>query len=154
MRATGPSGDSRAMKRFYKTAAHAPAPGGWTVALDGRPIRTPARAAFYAPTAALAEAAAAEWAAQTDLVRPPDMPITRAINTAIDRTTPEYDAVAEMVAAYGGSDLVCYRAEAPAGLRARQVEAWDPLLAWAHDAHGARLIAATGVMHALQPEEG
>lgn len=142
------------MKRFYKVAASTPTPGGWTVALDGRPMRTPAKAAFIAPTAALADAAAAEWASQAEMVKPAEMPITRAINTAIDRTGPEYDAVAEMVAAYGGSDLICYRAEAPEGLRARQAAAWDPLIDWAHAAHGARLVCTSGVMHALQPGEG
>lgn len=142
------------MKRFYKTAAVREIDGGWTVALDGRPIRTPAKAAFRAPTRAVAEAAADEWAGQGAEIRPADMPITRSVNTAIDRTLREFDAVAAAVAEYGGSDLTCYRAEQPDGLRARQAEAWDPLIAWADEALGARLIPTTGVMHALQPEEG
>lgn len=140
------------MKRFYKTAEAAEAAPGWTVTLDGKPIRTPAKSPFRAPTRAVAEAAAAEWEAQEGEVKPATMPITRSVNTAIDRTGPEYDQVVEMVAEYGGSDLLCYRAEDPEGLRVRQAEAWDPLLDWAHEAHGARLLATSGVMHALQPE--
>lgn len=142
------------MKRFYKQAKAAEADGGWTVTLDGKPIRTPAKAAFIAPSRAMAEAAAAEWAAQETHVKPAEMPITRAVNTAIDRTGPEHAAVVEIVAAYGGTDLISYRAEAPEKLRARQAAAWDPLIDWAAETHGARLITTTGVMHALQPEEG
>ena len=142
------------MKRFYKQAAAIEAEGGWTVALDGKPIRTPKKSVFLAPTLSLAEAAAAEWEAQEDTVNPAAMPVTRGVNTALDRTGPEYDAVVEIVAAYGGSDLLCYRADQPDGLRARQAECWDPLIGWAAEAHGARLLATTGVMHILQPEDG
>ncbi len=141
------------MKRFYKLAEPAQVAGGWTVTLDGRPIRTPAKAAFIAPTAALAGAAADEWNAQRDIVKPGTMPITRSVNTAIDRTLPEYDQVADMVAAYGGSDLVCYLAEGPDGLRARQVKAWGKMIAWAEARFGARLIQTTGIMHIHQPED-
>ena len=142
------------MKRFYKQAAAIEAEGGWTVALDGKPIRTPKKSVFLAPTLSLAEAAAAEWEAQEDTVNPAAMPVTRGVNTALDRTGPEYDAVVEIVAAYGGSDLLCYRADQPDGLRARQVEGWDPLLAWAAESLGAKLVTTVGVMHALQPEAG
>ncbi|QIE54430.1 ATPase [Pikeienuella piscinae] len=142
------------MKRFYKTAEAVETPAGWTVTLDERPIRTPAKAVFVTPGRALAAAAAEEWAAQETQVKPAEMPITRAVNTAIDRTAPEHEAVVEIVAAYGGTDLVSYRANAPAALRARQEAAWDPLVSWVEAAHGARLVVTTGVMHALQPEEG
>ncbi|WP_340109294.1 ATP12 family chaperone protein [Pikeienuella sp. HZG-20] len=142
------------MKRFYKIAEAAPAEAGWTVTLDGRPIRTPAKAGFFAPTRALAIAAAEEWMAQEERVNPAEMPITRAVNTAIDRTGPEHGAVVEIVAAYGGTDLVSYRAEAPEALRARQAAAWDPLVDWAASTLDARLVVTTGVMPTLQPEDG
>lgn len=141
------------MKRFYKAARAAETDAGWTVHLDGKPIRTPAKAAFIAPKA-VAHAAADEWEAQTGTVKPGTMPITRAVNSAIDRTGPEYKAVVEMVAAYGGSDLICYRAEGPEELVQRQLAAWTPLIAWAEDRFGARLVTATGVMHVLQPADG
>lgn len=142
------------MKRFYKAVELVEAERGWTVALDGKPIKTPAKRLFTAPTRALAEAAAEEWAGQEDEIKPASMPITKAVNTALDRTEPEYDAVADMVAEYGGSDLVCYRADSPDGLIARQAVSWDPLIAWTAERYGARLITTVGVMHALQPEEG
>lgn len=139
------------MKRFYKTAAVAGAEGGgWTVTLDGKPIRTPAKAAFRASTEAMADAAAAEWTAQGDKIDPAAMPVTRAVNTTIDRTIPEFDQVAEMVLAYGGADLICYRAEGPEALRDRQAVAWDPLVAAAEARFGARLVVTSGVIHAAQ----
>lgn len=141
------------MKRFYKAAEAHDTGAGWTVHLDGKPIRTPAKAPFLAPEA-VAAAAAAEWDAQVGVVKPSEMPITRAVNSAIDRTAPEFDAVVEMVAAYGGSDLICYRAEGPEELVRRQLEGWTPLISWAESRFGAKLVTATGVMHTPQPSEG
>lgn len=135
-------------KRFWKEAT---ASDG-AVLLDGRAIRTPAGAPLRAPTHALAEAAAAEWNAQTGAIDPASMPITRALNSAIDRVTPQHAEVVEIVAAYGASDLLCYRAERSETLVRRQAEAWDPLLAWAEERHAARLVCAVGVMHVAQPE--
>ncbi len=142
------------MKRFYKSASVAATADGWTVALDGKPIKTPAKRAFVAPTLALAEAAAAEWHAQGDEIAPTKMPVTKSVNTALDRTEREFEAVASIVAEYGGTDLICYRADGPEGLIERQAAAWDPLVEWALSRYNARLITTTGVMHALQPEEG
>lgn len=142
------------MKRFYKSVDIAEVEAGWSVALDGKLIKTPAKRPFAAPTKALAKAAAAEWDRQEGEIKPAAMPVTKAVNTALDRTMPEYEAVAEMVAEYGGSDLICYRADAPAELIARQAAAWDPLLDWSASHLKARLITAVGVMHMLQPEDG
>lgn len=142
------------MKRFYRSVDLVAVESGWSVTLDGKPVKTPAKRPFVAPTHAMAEAAAAEWDAQQAEIKPAAMPITKAVNTALDRTGPDYEAVAQMVADYGGSDLICYRAEGPEGLIARQAAVWDPLVDWAASRHGARLITTAGVMHALQPEEG
>ncbi len=139
-----------AKKRFW-TAATVGEDGA--ILLDGRPIRTPAGGLLRAPCAALAGAAAAEWNAQTGKVVPASMPITRALNSAIDRVTPQRAEVAKIVAAYGESDLLCYRADTPAQLAALQANAWDPLLAWAEERFGARLTSAIGVMHVAQPAE-
>jgi chaperone required for assembly of F1-ATPase len=141
------------MKRFYKAATAQDIGAGWTVHLDGKPIRTPAKASFLAPQA-VAQAAAAEWDAQVGAVKPAEMPITRAVNSAIDRTGPEFDAVVEMVAAYGGSDLICYRAERPDELVRRQLEAWTPMISWVDKRFGAQLVTAIGVMHRPQPSDG
>ncbi|EAR50028.1 hypothetical protein OG2516_08316 [Oceanicola granulosus HTCC2516] len=137
-------------KRFW-TAAHVAERGdGFAVTLDDRPVRTPAKAPLTLPTRALAEGVAAEWDAQQEQIDPLSMPLTRAANAALDKVAPQFDEVAAMVADYGGTDLLCYRADAPEALVARQAEAWDPLLDWAADTLGARLRPAVGVMHVEQ----
>lgn len=141
------------MKRFWREVTVTPEAGGYEVRLDGRPLRTPLKAPCRLPTRALAEAMAAEWAAQEGEVRPTAMPLTRAANSTIDRVAPEFGAVAAIVAAYGETDLVCYRAPHPQGLVERQAAAWDPLLAWVAEALGARLVLAEGVMHVAQPAD-
>lgn len=133
------------VKRFWTMAIALPAEGGWTVHLDGRPLKTPAKAPLILPTQALAEALAAEWQAQTGKINPATMPLTRMANSAIDKVAPQFAAVAAMLAEYGGTDLLCYRAASPAALVARQAAGWDPLLAWAA-AEGAPLAVTTGVI--------
>lgn len=140
-------------KRFWTAATVVPAGAGFTVALDGRPVRTPAKAPLILPTRGLAEAVAAEWAAQEGEVDPGAMPFTRSANAAIDKVARQFDEVAEMVAAYGDTDLLCYRADAPEALARRQSEAWDPALDWAARVLGARLVPRRGILHRPQAAE-
>jgi len=133
-------------KRFWDEARPAAAVDGFEVRLDGRPVRTPAKVRLCLPTAPLAEAVAAEWAAQGEAIDPAAMPLTRMANTAIDRVAGACTETAEMIAAYGESDLICYRAEGPDALVARQAHAWDPLVRWARDSLAAPLAVGTGVM--------
>lgn len=139
-------------KRFWKEATVEEVEGGWTVRLDARPVKTPAKAPLVLPTRALAEAVADEWEAQQGEVRPDTMPFTRAANSAIDKVAPQRAEVVAIIAAYGDSDLLCYRATGPQELCDRQARAWDPLLDWASDALGARLVATAGVMHIAQDQ--
>ena len=141
-----------APKRFWDRASVAPAPGGHTVQLDTRPVRTPQKTLLVLPTEALAQEVAAEWQAVQGQVDPARMPFTRIANSALDKVAPQFAAVADMLADYGGSDLICYRAEAPEGLVAQQAAAWDPLLAWAADALQAPLRPTAGIMPRPQPE--
>lgn len=138
-------------KRFWKAASAEPCDGGYTVRLDGRAVKTPAKAAVVVPTLALAQAAAAEWDAQQGAVKPETMPVTRAINSAIDKLSVQFDEVVGLLAAYGASDLLCYRAVGPEGLVARQVAGWDPLLEWSATEFGAPLVTTAGVVHIDQP---
>ena len=131
-----------APKRFWKQARAAQEDQGWGVRLDDRPLRTPGKAPLLAPTKALAEALAEEWDAQKEVVNPASMPLTRSVNTAIDRVADKHAEVVDAVAAYGASDLLCYRAPHPQALAERQALAWDPLLDWAERHHGARLVRA------------
>lgn len=140
-------------KRFWKEAQVTEAEGGYTVHLDGRQVRTPAKAALVVPTRDMAAQIATEWDAQEDEVKPTTMPFTRSANAAIDKVRVQHAEVADMIADYGDSDLLCYRADSPDELVARQVAGWDPMLDWADAELGARLTVADGVMHVAQPDE-
>ena len=137
-------------KRFWKEVQVVAAQGGYSVQLDGRPVKTPAKTLLVVPSADFAQAIAAEWAAQEAEVNPQTMPFTRAANAALDKVAPQFAEVADMIAAYGGTDLLCYRATAPQELIMRQAQAWDPLLDWAAAEFGARLQVGQGVMHVAQ----
>jgi chaperone required for assembly of F1-ATPase len=141
-----------AAKRFWKEATVAEVDGGYGVTLDGRALRTPAKAFLVAPSRAVAARIATEWNAQEGKVDPAHMPWTRTANSAIDKVAHQRAEVAGMLAEYGGTDLLCYRATEPAELIARQAAEWDPLLDWAAAEFDAPLVTAAGVMHVPQPE--
>ena len=140
------------MKRFYRGAAARAVDGGWEVLLDERPVKTPARAGLMVPTAPLAEAIAGEWNAQGEKVDPRAMPLTGLANAAIDRVGPEREAFVRSLAVYGESDLLCYRADQPDLLAARQDVQWDPILAWARRRFGIDFEIVCGVIHRPQAD--
>lgn len=137
-------------RRFWKAASVEAEGGGWQVLLDGRPIRTPGKLPLVMPTRALAQAIAAEWDAQADVIDPNTMPLTRAANSAVEKVTPQFAAVADMLAGYGGTDLLSYRASGPATLAERQAAGWDPLIDWAARALRAPLKITEGVIPVAQ----
>jgi chaperone required for assembly of F1-ATPase len=138
--------------RFYKDVGVAGEHGAFRLLLDGKPVRTPAKGRFVVPTRALAEAIAAEWEAQADRIDPTTMPLTRLANSAIDGVSGREAQVRADIAKYAASDLLCYRAEAPLQLVQRQAAAWNPVLAWARQALGARFHIVEGVMPVAQSE--
>lgn len=137
-------------KRFWKEASVAPAEAGFEVLLDGRKLRTPGKAQLIVPTDAMAQEIAAEWDAQEEKINPLTMPFTRSANSAIDKVIPQFDEVADMLCAYGETDLLCYRAASPQSLRERQSQSWDPLLDWLYETYEARLNTGEGVMYFAQ----
>lgn len=142
-----------APKRFWTAAKVVPEGGGFAVHLDERKVRTPAKAPLVVPTAPLAKAIAAEWDAQSGIIKPETMPMTRSANAAIDKVAPNVSGVVAEIAGYGATDHLCYRAEGPADLIHRQALAWDPLVDWAHATYGAKLTVTAGVMHVPQPPQ-
>lgn len=140
------------MKRFWKAAAVVPVAGGWTVELDGKPLRTPARERLIVPTEKLALAIADEWNSANETIDPRAMPLTGLANAAIDRVTPDVEAFASGIAKYGEGDLACYRAETPRELVARQAESWDQLLGWARRRFDIDFCTTSGIVHVQQPE--
>jgi len=139
------------MKRFYRNVAVVEANACFAVALDGRAMRTPGKAALDLPSRKLAEAIAGEWEAQRDEIDPYSMPLTRFANTATDRVAPRRGAVAEEIAGYAQTDLLCHRVATPADLAARQDAAWQPLLDWAADEYGASLCVTRDLAAVDQP---
>jgi chaperone required for assembly of F1-ATPase len=143
------------MKRFYKETAVDLGDGGHRILLDGRPMRTPAKAVLVVPTRALAEAIAAEWGAVPDRadINVSHLPLTRLAATGLDRVTTQRARVIEDTAKYAGSDMLCYRASEPESLVKRQQETWQPLLDWAHGRYGARLVIVEGLAFVEQPAD-
>ncbi|WP_037497918.1 ATP12 family chaperone protein [Sphingomonas jaspsi] len=140
------------MKRFWKDAAPVVVDGGYAVELDGRRLKTPARADLVVPSGALAEAVADEWRDCAETVDPRAMPLTGLANAAIDRVAAAKDRFAADLAAYGESDLTCYRADGPAALVAQQAQHWDALIDWARRRYDVDFATSTGIMHVQQPD--
>jgi chaperone required for assembly of F1-ATPase len=142
-------------KRFYKHAsvADTAGEGGFAVLLDGKPVKTPVRRALAAPVRPLAELIAREWEAQETVIEPARMPLTRLANAVIDAVADHAGAVTDEVTKYLGSDLLCYRADSPPGLVARQTQHWDPVIDWARDKLGARFVLVEGIVYAAQPDD-
>ena len=139
-------------RRFWSQASTRAADGGFEVTLDDRPVRTPGKLPLILPTLALAQAVAAEWDAQTELVDPMTMPLTRAANSAVEKVAPQFQGVAAMLADYGGTDLICYRATGPGDLIRRQAQGWDALIDWAATDLGAPLRITHGIVHVAQDD--
>jgi chaperone required for assembly of F1-ATPase len=140
-------------RRFYERVGTEGADGEFQVVLDGRAVKTPGRRPLAAPNERLAQAIAAEWDAQRNHVDPAKMPLTRLANSIIDGVVDAAADVRAEVERYLNSDLVYYRAGGPEGLVIRQSRAWDPVLAWARDALGARFLLAEGIVFVTQPRE-
>jgi chaperone required for assembly of F1-ATPase len=140
-------------RRFYADVGVLEAEGGFAVALDGKVIRTPSGRPLVVPSREIADAIAAEWAAQQETLDPLTMPLTRLGNSVVEGVLDRIEAVRDDVAKYLDTDLLFYRAGHPEALTAREAEHWDPVLFWAADTLGAHFILSEGIMHVSQPEQ-
>jgi chaperone required for assembly of F1-ATPase len=138
-------------KRFYRKAEAGPHEGGYAILLDGRIVKTPSKQPLAMPSQELAQAVAAEWDAQKDEIDPRNMRLTKLANTAIDLVAPRRDQVVAEIVNFAGTDLLCYRADAPEALVERQAALWDPLIGWAAE-QGISLTVTSGLMHVAQPQ--
>ncbi len=139
-------------KRFYETVEVASADAGWVVTLDGRALRSPGGARLHLPTQALAQVLADEWRAQGERIDLASMYNTRRAYGVSERSAEIRERLIEQTVRYAGTDLVCYLADRPAALRARQEAAWAPWRVWAEEAHGVRLVAVSGILPVDQSE--
>jgi chaperone required for assembly of F1-ATPase len=140
------------VKRFYKQVAVVAEDGFFSIALDGRPVHSPGRAPLALPTEALAECVAAEWRAQGEELAPESMPMTRFVNSAIDRVRPRMKEVIDEISGYAATDLLCYRTDSPEDLAVRQDAAWQPLLDWAAKRYGVELCVTRSITPVPQDE--
>jgi chaperone required for assembly of F1-ATPase len=140
-------------QRFYSKAGVELEDGAFKIVLDDKPVRTPARRFLSAPTEPLAQAIAAEWEAQSDVIDPARMPLTRLANSIIDGVAGATGPVIAEIEQYLGTDLLFYRATTPEQLRDRQAQLWDSILAWARDALGADFKIGEGIVHVAQSQE-
>src|SRR5579872_3827220 len=132
------------LRRFYRSVETTKDGDGFCVQLDGKSVRSPAGHTLLAPSAALAEAIAAEWRAQDDVIDPATMPLTRLANSIIDGVTERADAVAAEIKKYLASDLICYRATLPQKLVELQAHHWDPIVTWMARTVGANFLVTNG----------
>ena len=137
-------------KRFYKAASVEPHESGWCITLDGRTLKTPGKTILIAPSRAAAQLIADEWSAQGEQIKPETMPVTRLMNVAVEHTPKRREELAAQYRSYAGTDLICYRAEAPQDLKAAQARAWDDLLDWAKHHFGEKLKITSGIMAITQ----
>lgn len=140
------------MKRFYRAVSVVAGADGHRILLDGRPVHSPARRPLVTPSAALAEAVADEWRGQGETIERAGMGLTRLVSTALDRMPALRGAAIDEALGYAETDLLCYRAAAPAELAERQQQSWQPWLDWLAKAHGAGLVVTTSMLPVAQPE--
>lgn len=140
------------MRRFWKDVSLEQSTFGHAVRLDGRPVKTPTRNELALPTKKLADAVVAEWEAVEKTIDPMLMPMTGFANAAIDHIGGDRDGFVTAIAAYGETDLLCYRAAADEALGARQAEIWEPWLDWSRARYDVSFVIVEGIMHQPQPE--
>lgn len=143
--------EQKLIKRFYTEVSVSAQDGAYRLLLDGRGAKTPSRAPLALPNEPLAQAVAQEWRDQDKLIDPRTMPMTRLTNAAIEGGAGSIDAQVEEILRYAGNDLLCYRAENPDGLVARQGELWDPVLDYFRDKHGLKFVLTQTITHVAQP---
>jgi chaperone required for assembly of F1-ATPase len=153
MRAAQANMRPQPVRRFYKTAAVTEEDDRFVLSLDERRARTPGRNPLAAQSRALMLKVAAEWERQRETIDPADMPLTRLLNSAIDGVAHTMAETRADIVRYAGSDLLCYRAEEPDTLVARQAYDFDPVLRWAAEQLGARFNVTAGIVHVAQPAE-
>ena len=134
------------MKRFFDHAAVTAMEAGVAVTLDGKAVKTPAKRPLVLPNELIAKAIAREWAVQGELIDTYSMPLMQLAAAAIDQVADERCSVVDEISAYGGTDLICYRAAEPEDLKERQNEGWQPLLDWCETYLGAKLAITEGVI--------
>ena len=145
--------EAKLPKRFYDTVSLDEGSDGFMILLDGKKVRTPARADLCVASKVLAEALQREWNAQKDHINPLAMPMTKRANTTLDRVYGNEEELVKEIIEYAGADLLCYRAGDPEDLVELQCAQWDPVLEWISEDLGVEFLAEKGISHFAQPRQ-
>lgn len=140
-------------KRFYKEASVGERDGSFAILLDGKNIKTPGKVNVVVPSEELANLVAKEWAAQEKEIDPATMPLTRLVNTIVERGNEALDDVKAEIVKFAGNDLLVYRADSPQELVDLQTKHWGGALEAFSKRYDVSFNAITGVMHQDQPAE-
>ena len=139
-------------KRFYKAVDVARLEDGYAVTLDGRQVRTPGhKLPIVVPALSIAQALAAEWAAQGEFIDPGTMPMVRLINSAVESGDEMVPAFRAEIGKFAGNDLLLYRADAPQELVAEQERHWDGALVALARHFDIAFQPTIGIIHQPQP---
>lgn len=139
-------------RRFFEVAEVTTVENEFSVALDGKTVRTPEGSLIAMPTRQLAELVSGEWSSQVEEIKPLTMPVMRLVCTAIDKVIPVRDQIIDQISRYGLTDLLCYRSEGPDDVVAHQAEHWQPVLDWLKTRFDISLNVTQGIVHVAQPE--
>lgn len=142
----------RQAKRFYDAVSVLSKGDRYVILLDGRTALTPQRNPLSPPSEKLAYAVAKEWDSQKPNIDRSSMPLTGILSAAIDGGEAMLSEYRQDILNYLGSDLLCYRADAPRELVSRQAEKWDPFIHWFNEAFGQTLNVTTGIIAVQQPD--
>ncbi|MGY8986546.1 MAG: ATP12 family chaperone protein [Sphingomonadales bacterium] len=138
------------MRKFYKKVSTSQVEDGFLILLDGKPIKSPLGNIISVPTEDLAKAILGEWDVEGDEINPEIMLLTRFANTNFDKVRPQREAIVGEVSAFGGSDLLCYRASTPDDLVEAQSKEWDLILIWLKEELDVGLKTTSNVLHIEQ----
>lgn len=141
----------RAVKRFYRQVDTEVIGTGWRVTLDGRGVKTVGGRPQAVPTVALAEALAAEWAQQGEIIDPAHFILRDMADYAIDVAPTRREEVERAILGFAQSDTLCYRGDPDEALWAHQQQQWDPLLIAAERRWDIRFERISGIVHRPQP---
>lgn len=139
-------------RRFYKEAGVGAVGDGFSVTLDGKTPRTPGRKPVIVPHRAIAEAMAAEWAMQGEMIDPEHMPVVRLINSAVEAGDERVPALRAELVKYAANDLLLYRADSPQSLVDEQEKHWDAALVKLARYFGIGFQPTVGILHQPQPK--
>ncbi|MEP5937096.1 MAG: ATP12 family protein [Erythrobacter sp.] len=140
------------MKRFYKQADVKELGGSWQVTLDERPLKTVGGKQQIVASKELAQAMAAEWNAQGEMLDPKGLIMRDQTDFALDKVAVDPTETIARTLAYGETDTLCYRADPEDALFAQQQSVWEPIITAIEQREGVQFARVSGIVHRAHPD--